>query len=86
MLVPSNSDVDTIYIYRRCYWHLMDGITIGEKWTTVLPSKIDVDLFYSVAKIFANSRMCSALDSDLCGVRLQPSQPLNVVCLFDDKP
>ena len=23
-----------------------DGITIGEKWTTVLPSKIDVD-FYS---------------------------------------
>ena len=25
-----------------------DGITIGEKWTTVLPSKIGVDFFYSV--------------------------------------
>ena len=25
-----------------------DGIDIGEKWTTVLPSKIDVDFFYSV--------------------------------------
>ena len=25
-----------------------DGITIGEKWTTVLPSKIDVDFFYGV--------------------------------------
>ena len=25
-----------------------DGITIGEKWTTVLPSEIDVDFFYSV--------------------------------------
>ena len=24
-----------------------DGITIGEKWTTVLPSKVDVDFFYS---------------------------------------
>ena len=23
------------------------GITIGEKWTTVLPSKIDVDFIYS---------------------------------------
>ena len=27
-----------------------DGITIGEKWTTVLPSKIDVDFFYSASK------------------------------------
>ena len=25
-----------------------DGIAIGEKWTTVLPSKIDGDFFYSV--------------------------------------
>ena len=25
-----------------------DGITIGEKWTTVLPSIIDGDFFYSV--------------------------------------
>ena len=25
-----------------------DGITIGEKWTTVLPSKIDIDFFNSV--------------------------------------
>ena len=28
-----------------------DGVTIGEKWTTVLPPKIDVDFFYSVHKI-----------------------------------
>jgi len=27
-----------------------DGFTIGEKWTTVLPPKIDVDIFYSVLK------------------------------------
>ena len=26
-----------------------DGITIGEKWTTVLPSEIDGDFFYSVS-------------------------------------
>ena len=24
-----------------------DGATLGENWTTVLPSKIDVDFFYS---------------------------------------
>ena len=28
-----------------------DGIAIGEKWTTVLPPKIDVDFFYSVVHI-----------------------------------
>ena len=25
-----------------------DGVTIGEKWTTVLPSEIDVDFFFTV--------------------------------------
>ena len=28
-----------------------DGITIGEMWTTVLPSKIDIDFSYSVDDI-----------------------------------
>ena len=28
-----------------------DGITISEKWTTVLPSKIDGDFFYSAEKV-----------------------------------
>ena len=27
-----------------------DGIAIGENWTTVLLSKIDVDFFYSVVQ------------------------------------
>ena len=47
MLIPSNPDVNTIYMYCRCYRH-SDGITIGEKWSTALPSKIDGDFFYSV--------------------------------------
>ena len=29
-----------------------DGVTIGEKGSTVLPSKIDVDFFYSVGTLF----------------------------------
>ena len=32
-----------------------DGITIGEKGTTVLPSKIDVDFFYSAGPILGCS-------------------------------
>ena len=34
---------------------IFDAITVGEKWTTVLPSKIDVDFFYSAGPILGCS-------------------------------
>ena len=42
MLIPSAYTTDVIGI--RWYY------TIGEKWTTLLPSEIDVDFFYSVLR------------------------------------
>ena len=38
-----------------------DGITIGEKWTTVLPSEIDVDFFYSVHSSSIQYDLCSSV-------------------------
>ena len=40
-----------------------DGINIGEKWTTVLPFKIDGDFFYSVASGFCAPLLATHIPS-----------------------
>ena len=59
MELPSDAEVFTQYknIERRLFYlSIFYAFKVGEKWTTVLPSKIDVDFFYCVRSAARRSR------------------------------
>ena len=61
MLIPSNSDVDTIYAAGLEMLLAFDCITIGEKRQMVIPSVSDVGFFYSVVPDVQRWQFCKVV-------------------------